>query len=195
MSVIDVVLIAIALAIDACALTIANCTTYGCSLTKKKEWLMPITFAVFQGLMPVIGYFLGYAFKDYIGDVIKYISSGIFFLLAFKIIFDCIKESKSTKQVADSSACTKTMRFTLSILLVQAVATSIDAFAIGVTLINLKFSVVVAISIITVITFILVTLSLFFGKYLGKIFGKYAEWLGAIILIILAVKSLVEALV
>ena len=75
MQVIDVILISIALAIDACALTIANCATYGCSLTKKKEWMMPIAFAVFQGLMPVIGYFIGYAFKDYIGDIIKYISS------------------------------------------------------------------------------------------------------------------------
>ncbi len=194
MQVIDIILISIALAIDACALTIANCATYGCSLTKKKEWMMPITFAIFQGLMPVIGYFIGYAFKDYIGDIIKYISSGIFFLLAFKIIFDIIKESKEEQQLSSPNVCQKTAHLTLSILLIQAIATSIDALAIGVTLINLKFSVIIAITIIVVITFILVTLSLFFGKYLGKLFGKYAEWIGAIILIILSVKSLVEAL-
>lgn len=194
MQIIDVILIGIALSIDACALTIANCATYGCSLTKKKEWLMPITFAIFQGVMPVIGYFIGYAFKDYIGQVIKYISAGIFLLLALKIIFDIIKESKKEEQLNNPSSCQKTVKLTVLMILLQAIATSIDALAIGVTFINLEFSVVFAVAIISVVTFIFVSASLLFGKYLGKLFGKYAEWVGAIILIILAVKSLVEAI-
>lgn len=194
MSILDIILIGIALSIDACALTIANCATYGCSLTKKKEWLMPVCFAIFQGIMPIIGYFIGYAFKDYIGQIIKYISAGIFFLLAIKIVFDVIKEYKKEEQVVEVSSCKKTMKLTLAMILVQAVATSIDALAIGVTMINIEFSIFIAVLIIAVVTFIFVSIALIFGKYLGKIFGKYAEWVGATILIILAVKSLIEAI-
>ncbi|MBQ8426260.1 MAG: manganese efflux pump [Clostridia bacterium] len=195
MNILGVILIGVALSIDACALTIANCATYGCSLTKKKEWLMPITFAIFQGVMPVIGYFVGYALKDYIGQIIKYISAGIFLLLALKIIVDIIKESKAEKQLKNPTTCQKTAKLTFLMIVVQAVATSVDALAIGVTFINLEFSVFIAVTIISVVTFIFVSASLLFGKYLGKVFGKYAEWVGAVILIILAVKSFIEAII
>lgn len=195
MQILDVILIGIALSIDACALTIANCATYGCSLTKKKEWLMPITFAIFQGLMPIIGYYIGFAFKEYIGEAIKHISASIFLLLAIKIVFDIIKESKEKKQINSPTKCQKNTCLTITVLLVQAVATSIDALAIGVTFINLKFSVFIAVLIIAIITFMLVSIALFFGKSLGKIFGKYAEWVGAIILIILSIKSFIEAII
>jgi putative Mn2+ efflux pump MntP len=194
MQIIDVILIGLALSIDACALTIANCATYGCSLGKKKEWCMPIFFALFQGVMPIIGYFIGFAFKDYISQIIKYVSSGIFFLLAGKIIFDIIKDYVEERKITDVKECKKKTHLSYVMILVQAVVTSIDALAIGVTFINLKFSVYIAVLIIAVITFILVTVALLFGKYLGKIFGKYAEWVGAGILIALAIKSLVEAL-
>ena len=195
MQIIDVILIGIALSIDACALTIANCATYGCSLTKKKEWMMPVCFAVFQGIMPIIGYYIGFLFKDYIGEAIKYISAGIFLVIAGKIIFDIIKENKAEKQITEVTTCTKTAKLTLAMILIQAIATSIDALAIGVTLINLSFSVFIAVAIISAVTFTLVSVALIFGKYLGKLFGKYAEWVGAIILIALAIKSFIEAIV
>ena len=83
----------------------------------------------------------------------------------------------------------------MAVLLVQALATSIDALAVGVTLINLTFSVYIAVALIAVVTFIFVSVALIFGKSLGKLFGGYAEWLGAIILFILATKSLIEAIV
>ena len=72
-------------------------------------------------------------------------------------------------------------------------ATSIDALAVGVTLINLTFSVYLAVLVIATVTFILVSIALIFGKTLGKLFGKYAEWVGAIILLALSIKSLIEA--
>ena len=59
MSVWEIIIIGVALAMDAFALTIANCTTYEKSLTPVKEWSMPTAFALFQFLMPVIGYFVG----------------------------------------------------------------------------------------------------------------------------------------
>ena len=188
----DIILIGVALSMDACALTIANCTTYKCSLNGKREWLMPTAFAIFQGVMPLIGFFIGSLFAKAIGNIGDYITAVIFFFLAGKIVFDIIKDKKQS----DCNKCSTTAhRFTIPILLVQALATSIDALAVGVTLINLTFSVYIAILIISAVTFVLVSIALLFGKSLGKIFGEYAEWVGAIILFALAVKSLVFALI
>ncbi len=188
----DIILIGVALSMDACALTIANCTTYKCSLNGKKEWLMPTAFALFQGIMPLIGFFIGSLFASVIGQVGEYITAVIFFFLAGKIIFDIIKDKKSPK----CNECNTTAHnFTLPILLAQALATSIDALAVGVTLISLTFSVYLAVVVIAAVTFILVSAALLFGKSLGKLFGEYAEWVGAAILLALAVKSLVTAII
>ena len=195
MQILDVILIAVALSIDACALTIANCSTYKNTLSKKTEWSMPIAFALFQGVMPLIGFFIGYVFKGYIGTVTKYISAGIFFVLAIKIVVDVIKEMRDERCIVEVKTECPCKKLTLSVIAVQAVATSIDALAVGVTFIDLKFSVFLAVTVIALITFSLVSISLVFGKYLGKLFGKYAEWVGAGILLILAVKSLIEAII
>ena len=192
MQVYEIVLIGLVLAIDACAVTIANCSTHKNCLTKAQEWSMPITFAVFQGVMPLIGYFIGSLFSSVLASVTKYLTATIFFILALKIIVDIIKENK--EEVITKDACKRKTAFTLSLVIIQAVATSIDALAIGVTFINLTFSVFIAVSIIAGVTFVLVTAALFFGKTIGKIFGKYAEWVGAGILLLLSIKALLEAL-
>ena len=185
----EVILVGIALSIDACAVTIANCTTYKCSLTKAKEWSMPIAFAFFQGLMPLIGYFIGSIFASYIASVTKFITAGIFLFLAVKIIIDIGKENCETAE----KNTTEKANFTLVVIILQAIATSIDALAVGVTMIDIKFSIVLAITVIASVTFLFVSLALIFGKTLGKLFGKYAEWVGALILLILSIKSLIEA--
>lgn len=186
MNIFEVIMIGVALSIDACALTISNCTTYKNSLNKKKEWLMPISFGLFQGIMPLIGYFVGSLFLGFISGFIKFLSAGIFLFLSIKIVVDILK--------ADDNVVTKTVKpFGISLVILQAVATSIDALAIGVTMVELTFSIFIAVSVIALITFILVTISLYFGKSLGKLFGAYAEWIGAGILFILFLKSLAEA--
>jgi len=196
MNLFEIILIGIALSMDACALTIANCSTYKDGLTKKSEWAMPIAFAFFQGLMPLIGFYIGSAFSSVIGTIADYLTAAIFFFLSGKIVFDVIKEQKEEKccPVRDK-AKSEAIKFTFSALMLQAIATSIDALAVGVTLINLTFSVYIAVAIIVVVTFILVSTALIFGKSLGKLFGTYAEWFGAGIIFILAIKSLVEAII
>jgi putative Mn2+ efflux pump MntP len=194
MQLIDVILIGIALSIDACALTIANCTTYKHCLNAKKEWSMPITFALFQGAMPLIGYFIGHLLSGIIEPIVGFLSALIFLILAVKIVIDIIKEKKE-EQVCTIKKGKATCNFTFIVLIIQAIATSIDALAVGVTFISLPFSVFVAVLIIMVITFILVTVSLIFGKKLGNLFGGYAEWVGAVILFALAIKTLVQTLV
>ncbi len=191
MNVFDLILIGIALSMDASALTIANCTIYGKNLTKKKEWSMPIAFALFQGIMPLIGYFIGSTFADSIEGFSGYITAGVFFILCAKIVFDIIKEKTEIKEVDNNKE-----NYTFLLLFIQGVATSIDALFIGVTLsFELSFSIYIAVLIIAVVTFIIVSIALIFGKYLGKVFGKYAEYVGAVILFALAVKSLIEAIV
>ena len=185
----EVILVGIALSIDACAVTIANCTTYKCSLSKTKEWSMPITFAFFQGLMPLIGYLIGSIFASYIASATKFITAGIFLFLAVKIIIDIGKENCEN----DEKGATQKTKFTLGVVVLQAIATSIDALAVGVTMIDISFSIVLAVTLIAGVTFLLVSLALLFGKTLGKLFGKYAEWVGAIILLALSIKSLIEA--
>lgn len=192
MEYLEIILIGVALSMDACAITIANCATHKKNLNGKKEWLMPIAFAFFQGLMPLIGYLLGSLFAEYVAGVSKFITAGIFLFLAIKIVIDIFKEKK---ECSDKDKTCTVKKFTIWLILLQAVATSIDALAVGVTFISLSISVYIAVILIVVVTFILVSAALLFGKTLGKIFGSYAEWVGAGILFVLAIKSLVEALI
>ena len=152
MSIIDIIFIGIALSIDACAVTIANCATYKNCLSKKKELAMPVLFAFFQGLMPLIGYGIGSLFEDLLAPITKFVTAGIFFFLAIKIVVDIFKREEENTCPVNSLA--------ISMIVVQAVATSIDALAVGITLIEFSQSVFIAIGLISGVTFALVSLAL-----------------------------------
>ncbi len=195
MSALEIIAIAVALATDAFALTIANCATYEKTLTRIKEWSMPSAFAFFQFLMPLIGFFLGGLISGFLQSFAKFLAAGIFFILAIKIVFDVTEEKRKSEK--PDERVRKTQSFNFGVLFIQAIATSIDAFAIGITLaaVSLPFSVFFAAGIIGAITFAVVSVALLIGKSLGKLLGKYAVWLGAIILFVLAIKNLVEGFV
>ena len=217
MSVLEVVLIGVALAMDAFALTVANCATYRKTLNRLKEWSMPATFAIFQFIMPVAGFYIGSVFAQYLSSFSKYLTAGIFLILAAKIVFDNVKELRESKKEKEASATAEISpedkeksgeaeecknskasggKFTVSVLILQAVATSIDALAVGVTFaVELTFSVFAAAAIIGGVTFLIVAAALLIGKYLGKLLGKYATWFGAAILLVLSVKNLIDALI
>lgn len=195
MQIIDVILVGIALSMDAMALTIANCTTYKNSISPKKEWSMPLLFGIFQGLMPLLGFFIGSLFVGFIGTFADFITAGIFLLLAVKIVFDIVKDKRETCEIKNGKKeCSKAV-FTYPVLLLQALATSIDALAVGITFVSLTFSIYLAVGLIAIVTFVLVSLALFIGKKLGSVFGEYAEWVGAIILFLLSIKSLIQAVI
>ena len=199
MNLYEVMLIAVALSMDAGAITISNCSVYKNSLSAKKQWAMPIFFAIFQGIMPLIGFTLGslLTFIKENENVASYLSSAIFFILSAKIFIDIIKDAKE-KTMTFSEAKEerekekKVQNLTFLVLILQGIATSIDALVIGITFVELTFSIWLAILVIAVITFIIVGLCVIFGKKLGHLFGKYADFVGAIILLFLAIKSLVE---
>ena len=194
----DIFLIAVALSMDASAITISNCSVYKCTLTKKKEWAMPICFAFFQGLMPLIGMLIASLLSSAIQNIAGYLSSAIFFVLSAKIFIDIFKHEKecvcTINQAKENCEMQKKAILTFPILILQAISTSIDALVVGITFINLSFSIFIAVAIIVVATFIIVSLALMLGKKLGCMFGKYADYVGAIILLILAIKSLVQAI-
>lgn len=187
MDMLDIILIGVALAMDAFALTIANCAAYRGKLSPLKEWSMPLMFAFFQIAMPIIGFYVGSAVAGYISSAAGYVTAAVFFVLALKVVIDNLRK----KDPADE---TPPQDFSFGVLIVQAVATSIDALVIGVTFAATLTSPFVPALVIGGVTFAIVAVALLFGKYLGELFGKYAEWFGAAILFILAVKTLVFAI-
>lgn len=191
MTFLDAFLIGTALAMDAFALTVANCTAYKDKLCKRQLWSMPIAFGLFQFLMPILGFYIGSIFSSYLSGIAGFLSAGIFFLLFVKIVIDNVKESKYEEE-----SCPCTGSFNLKFLLVQAIATSIDAFLIGACQFALYLSSPFFFALIVgVVTFAIVSIALYIGKTLGAVLGKYATWAGALILLALAIKDFVLAIV
>lgn len=191
MKIYEIILIGMVLAIDACAVAIANCTTYKKTLTRKKELSMPVTFSIFQGIMPLIGFFIGSLFFDFFNRFSNYVTAIVFFLLAAKIVYDLFKNKCDTTDQSKNAQCNRAY-LSFALVCTQALATSIDALAVGVTLVGIEFSVFLAVGIISLVTFLMVLLAVYLGKYLGKLFGEYAEWVGAFILCALGVKALLS---
>ena len=182
MGVIEIVIISIGLAIDAFAVSICK----GLStrvLSIKHALICGSYFGIFQGIMPLIGYILGIQFQSKIESIDHWIA----FILLTLIGLNMVKEALSDDEEVNSDFSPKAM-FPL------AIATSIDALAIGVTFAFFNVNILLAISLIAIIT----CLISMFGVKIGHVFGiKYkskAEIAGGIILIIMGIRILLEHL-
>ena len=176
---------ALGLSMDAFAVSICK----GLALKKidfKKHLLVGLWFGGFQALMPLIGYLLGINFTDYITSIDHWIA---FILLGF-IGLNMIKESlqkDECEECSDDSLSFKSM-------LILAIATSIDALAVGITFAFLEVNIVTAVSSIGIITFVLSAIGVKVGHVFGSRFKSKAELAGGIVLILLGVKILLEHL-
>ena len=182
MSLLDLFILAVGLSMDAMAVAICK----GLSVQKLKPRHAVITglyFGGFQAGMPVIGYFLGRQFSAYIESVDHWIA----FVLLGLIGANMIKESFGDAEACNCSFCPKAM-------LPMAVATSIDALAVGVTFAFLGVSIVPAVSLIGVITFILSAVGVYVGHLFGARFKSKAELAGGIVLILMGLRILLEHL-
>jgi len=184
MSLISILLIGLGLAMDAFAVSL----TVGMNTSKKEKLNMAlkasIFFGGFQGLMPLIGWSIGINFAEYIEKIDHWVAFILLVLIGGKMIFESIKdEDKSEK--ADKGYSNK--RF-----LILAIATSIDALAVGVSFAFLNVDIVNAISIIAIITFITCIIGVYVGEALCKILGSKAEIIGGAILIIIGIKILID---
>lgn len=142
-------------------------------------------FGGFQALMPFLGWLIGEA----LSGLITAFGPWIAFILLGIIGAKMIRETLSNNGIERKNILnTKT-------LLLLSVATSIDAFIVGITLSLLEIPFIVAVSIIGIVTFILSFLGFLFGKKLGKVFSKEVEVFGGVILIIIGLKILIEHLI
>ncbi len=183
MGFLEIFLIGVGLAMDAFAVSICK----GLSMEKIKPQyplIIGAYFGLFQGAMPIIGYLLGVQFQAKITAVDHWIA---FTLLAL-IGANMIRESLSKEDIEpDASVGFKTM-------IVLALATSIDALAVGVTFAFLQVNIILAAAIIAIVTFIISVCGVKIGNIFGVRYKAKAEFLGGAILIILGIKILLEHL-
>lgn len=182
MGFVEIVIIGIGLAMDAFAVSICK----GLS-TRKLEMKHALIcggyFGLFQGLMPLIGYILGVQFKNKIESIDHWIA----FILLGLIGLNMIKEAFGEDAVCDPD-------FSLKAMLPLAVATSIDALAIGVTFAFLSVNILYAIMIIGITTFVISMLGVKIGHVFGSQYKSKAEIAGGVILILMGIKILCEHL-
>ena len=183
MGVIDIFLISIGLGMDSCAVSICK----GLSMKKmdwKKALIIGAYFGGFQALMPLIGYGLGLGFEN----IIKHVDHWIAFGLLLIIGGNMIKEAFSNENNAQDDSVN------YKIMIVLAIATSIDALAIGITFAFFKINIIASIILIGIVAFILSVIGVKIGNIFGNRYGKITEIIGGIILILIGVKILLEHL-
>ncbi len=183
MTLLNLFLIAVGLSMDAFAVSVCK----GLAMEKaplKKAAVAGIWFGGFQALMPLIGYLLGSQFEKNITSIDHWIA----FVLLALIGGNMIRESFSGQEEETSG----TMHFQEMLLL--AVATSIDALAVGITFAFLRVDILPAVSFIGIITFVLSIVGIKVGNVFGSRYKSKAELAGGIILILIGVKILLEHL-
>ena len=195
----SVILSGISLAMDAFAVSICDGMVYR-NLTKGKAVVMPITFGIFQAVMPIIGFYIGMAFNqiDAFDAVDHWIAFALLFIIGGKMIYDGIKELRAKEEEL------KIKQFSLPEVLVQGVATSIDALFVGFSLNamlegvdNVQAWAWISVGLIGVITFIISLIGVIIGVKVGQLFRKkasVAEIIGGVVLIGIALKILIEGL-
>ena len=183
MSLLTLFITAVGLSMDAFAVAICK----GLAMKKlswKKALIIGLWFGGFQALMPTIGYLLGTRFESYVTAIDHWIA----FVLLALIGANMVKESFSKEEESSNDAVDFKTMFLL------AIATSIDALAVGVTYAFLQVRIVPAVSFIGVITFTLSIIGVKIGNVFGLKYKSKAELTGGIILIVMGIKILLEHL-
>ena len=182
MSLWELFIIAVGLSMDAFAVSV--CKGLSVQKVKPKHYLIVAAyFGGFQALMPLLGYLLGVRFEAMVANVDHWIA----FVLLGLIGANMVRESRAGEEKLDDS-------FTVSTMLILAVATSIDALAIGVTVAFLGVNIVEAIILIGITTGIISGVGLKIGNVFGSRYKSKAEMAGGIVLILMGIKILVQHL-
>ena len=183
MGLIELFLIAVGLSMDAFAVSVCK----GLAMPKctfKKAAIVGLWFGGFQALMPAIGYVLGAQFQETIASIDHWIAFVLLALIGGNMIHEALDNDE---EEADASLDVKTM-------FLLAVATSIDALAIGITFAFLKVSIIPAVCFIGIVTFIISFAGVKIGNVFGARYKNKAEIVGGVILILLGLKILLEHL-
>lgn len=183
MDLIELFLIAVGLSMDAFAVSVCK----GLAMPKctfKKAAIVGLWFGGFQALMPAIGYILGAQFQEAIASIDHWIAFVLLALIGGNMIHEALDNDE---EEADASLDVKPM-------FLLAVATSIDALAIGITFAFLKVNIIPAVCFIGIVTFIISFAGVKIGNVFGARYKNKAEIVGGIILILLGLKILLEHL-
>ena len=189
----EIFIIGVALAMDAVATSLANGMAEP-RMRALKMLVMAGAFGLFQFGMPLIGYYCSAAFASLVEKIAPYLSFVLLGFIGGKMIFDAIREGNRQERTLTR----REKRLGGGELVMQAIATSLDALAVGVTLLatettaGLPYHAVLCTLVIGVVTFALSLAAVFIGKKAGALIADKAEILGGVVLIFIGVKLLLE---
>lgn len=186
MTIWEIFLISVGLAMDAFAVAVCKGLKMP-KINKKQTSLIALFFGGFQGLMPLIGYFLGKQFEEYIVSIDHWITFVLLGFIGGKMIYESFKKDEDEEDKP----------FSIKELFVLAIATSIDALAVGITfsfLLNEEMSIAIPVLSIGVITAGLSAIGVFIGHKFGEKYKSKAEFAGGLILVLIGLKILLEHL-
>ena len=184
MNLVTIIIIAVGLAMDAFAVSIAS------GITLKRVRLsyalrIALFFGGFQAVMPLIGWLVGSSFSSYIAAFDHWVAFGLLAFIGGKMIYESTVLKAAEKKTDPSK---------LMILIVLAIATSIDAFAVGLSFSVLQVHIIQPVIIIGLVTFLLSLLGVYIGGKFGSIFENKIEFIGGLVLIGIGFKILIEHL-
>ncbi len=159
----------------------------------KYSFRVALFFGGFQALMPLLGWWLGRYFEGYITSFSHWIAFILLSIIGGKMLLEAMKELRTKEEDKIHLECERD-EFSYKKITILAIATSIDALAVGVSFAFLNVNIIPSIIIIGITTFILSFFAVFLGKKLGEYMQSYAELFGGAILIFIGVKILLEHL-
>lgn len=183
MSILQIILIAVGLAMDCFAVSITKGITAGKSLYTK-ALLMALLFALFQGGMPLIGFFAGIGFADTINRFDHWIALLLLGFIGGKMIVESLRKDKDNDN--------RQSDFSFKTLILLAVATSIDALATGIIFVPTPALIWLAVAIIAAVSFIFSIAGYAIGRQFGTRFKLNVELIGGLILIAIGLKIFIE---
>ena len=181
-------LIGVGLALDAFAVSVCK----GLAMRKvnpRQAVVIGTFFGGFQALMPLIGWLLGNRFEKYIKGIDHWIAFILLGIIGGKMLVEALKEDDEEEEVKCNDG-----HLDIKEMFILAIATSIDALAVGITFAFLDYPVAEAVTIIGVTTFIISVAGVYIGNFFGSRYKKRAEIVGGIILVLIGCKILLEHL-
>ncbi len=179
--------LALGLSMDAFAVSISNSMCFS-GLRRNEAALTSLSFGVFQGLMPVAGYFAGRAFADVVSAFDHWIAFALLGFIGGKMIWDAVKELRAPE------ACPVGRAFSYKLMVVQAFATSIDALAVGISLACIESAIALEALTIGIVTFLFSAFGVYFGNHFSRKIDLKLDLIGGLILICIGTKILIEHL-
>lgn len=189
MQYLELILIGFSLAMDAFAVSVCQ----GVQMKKvdfKQAFVIAFLFGLFQALMPLIGYFIGDQFIDYIASFDHWVVFAVLGAIGFKMIYDGIFKKNEQEKVALNDEG----KLSYKTLILLAIATSIDALAVGVTFSMVGYNIWLAVSIVGIITLLLCLGAVYIGHFFGDKLKNKAEIIGGVVLVLIGLKILLEHL-